>query len=250
MRKLAVLPLLFFPLLALPLFASTNCADNIRGWAKTLRADLKLDSEHAVCKINPANSSQVLAALPFAENVTEDGQGDYGLGVIVANASNGKIISQHYQAAAISSDAIYFYGLELDTARYQLASKLRAFGVRVSYGGSSRPNPFESKVLTLYATLPGAQLQPVMSGLEVKRSNGEWDTRCTGKFTETQRTISISDKSNKGLAALEIEQKVIDTQNRPKGEECERISAEPVVTRFTLEYDGNQYPVPKELSSL
>ncbi|MCQ2996433.1 hypothetical protein NLO95_20220 [Pseudomonas syringae] len=250
MRKLAVLPLLFFPLLALPLFASANCADNIREWAKTLRPDLKLDSEHAVCKINPANSSQVLAALPFAENVTEDGQGDYGLGVIVANASNGKIISQHYQAAAISSDAIYFSGLELDTARYQLAPKLRAFGVRVTYGGSSRPNPFESEVLTLYAALPGAQLQPLVSGLEVKRSNGEWDTRCAGEFTETQRTISISDKSNKGLAALEIEQKVIDTQNRPKGEECERISAKPVITRFTLEYDGSQYPVPKELSSL
>ncbi|GFM81355.1 hypothetical protein PSCICN_20470 [Pseudomonas cichorii] len=250
MRILAALPLLFFPLLASPLLASANCTDKIQGWAKALRPDLKLDSEHAVCKINPGDSSQVLAALPFAENVTEDGQGDYGLGVIVVNASNGKIISQHYQAAAISSDAIYFSRLELDTARYQLAPKLRAFGVRVTYGGSSRPNPFESEVLTLYAALPGSQLHPVVSGLEVSRSNGEWDTRCAGEFTETQRTISISDKGNKGLAALKVEQKVIDTQNRPKGEECERISAEPVITHFTLNYDGSQYPVPKELSSL
>ncbi|WP_349969944.1 hypothetical protein [Pseudomonas caspiana] len=245
MHKLAVLPLLFFPL-----FASADCTDEIQGWAKTLRPDLKLDTEHAVCKINPGDSSQILAALPFAENVAEDGQGDYGLGVIVASATTGKIIARHYQARAISSDAIYFYGLELDTARYQLSPKLRAFGVRVNYGGSSRPNPFESKVLTLYAALPGDQLRPLMSGLEVSRSNGEWDTRCAGEFSDTQRTISISDQSNKGLAVLRVEQKVIDTQTRPKGEECERIPAKPVVTRFTLEYDGSQYPVPKELSSL
>lgn len=245
MRKLAVLPLLFFPL-----FASANCTNNIKGWAKTLRPDLKLDREHAVCKVNPANSSQVLAALPFAENVTEDGQGDYGLGVIVANATTGKIISQHYQAAAISSDAIYFYALELDTARYQLAPKLRAFGVRVSYGGSSGPNPFDSKVLTLYAALPGTQLSPVVNRLEVSRSNGEWDTRCAGEFTETRRTISIVDKSNNGLATLKVDQKVIATQNRAKGEDCERTSATPVVSSFMLEYDGSQYPVPKELAGL
>ncbi|WP_407315369.1 hypothetical protein [Pseudomonas sp. nanlin1] len=241
MHKLAVLLLLCFPL-----FASADCTDDIQHWAKTLRPDLQLDAEHAVCKINPGDTSQILAALPFAENVAQDGQGDYGLGVVVASATTGKIIARHYQAGAISSDAIYFYGLELDTARYQLSPKLRAFGVRVNYGGSSRPNPFESKVLNLYAALQGDQLRPLMSGLEVSRSTGEWDTRCAGEFTDTQRTISISDQSNKGLAALRVEQTVIDTQNRPKGQECERIAAKPVVTGFTLEYDGNQYPVPKE----
>ncbi|MCP2072457.1 UNVERIFIED_ORG: hypothetical protein J2Y77_001893 [Pseudomonas lini] len=242
MRALAVLPLFFFPLVAL-----ADCTEQLQTWAKTLRPDLKLDSEHAVCRINPANSSQVLAALPFAENVDEDGQGEYGLAVVVANASSGKIVAHHYQAASISSDAVYFESLSLDTARYQLAPQIRAFGVRVAYQGSSRVNPFSSTTLNLYV-LDGPALRPVMNTLEVSRSNGEWDGSCTGDFIQTLRTVSIGDTSKNGLARMYVNQKTINTQNHTRGEDCENVVGKPTVAKFTLEYDGNQYSVPGELS--
>ncbi len=81
MRRLAVLPMLLFPLCA-----AANCKDNLQAWASAVRADLKFDSEHAVCRINPADSRQVLA-------------------VIIANASTGQIIDRHYKAAPTPSTA-------------------------------------------------------------------------------------------------------------------------------------------------
>lgn len=242
MRKLFALALL-----CTPLFASADCTEHLQAWAKTVRADLKLDSEHAVCKINPGNPRQTLAALPFAENVDENGEGDYSLGVVVADTATGKIIAQHYQPTAIVSDAIYFESLALDTARYQLTPALRAFGVRISHLGASRVNPSSSTLLNLYV-LDGQTVRPVMDKLEVSNGSGEWDGSCSGSFSETERTISIGDKGKNGFAGLQIEQKVTSTQNLPKGDDCENIESTPAVSRFTLDYDGKRYPVPAGLS--
>lgn len=243
----AMLKLAAVPLLILPLFAFADCKDHLENWGKALRPDLKLDKAHAVCKVNPANASQTLAALPFAEDVDEDEQGDYGLAVIVADTSSNKIVAQHYQAAAISSDAIRFEGLTLDTARYQLAPKLRAFGVRVNHIGSSRVNPFSSTALNLYV-LEGSTLRPVMNALEVSSSNGEWDGMCVGEFSQTERTLSITDKTSKGFASLQVDEQTVGTQDRLNGEDCESTDSKPVTSRTILKYDQGQYAVPSTMS--
>ncbi|GAB7533370.1 hypothetical protein PS3A_57860 [Pseudomonas sp. 3A(2025)] len=234
-------------LLVTPLFASADCTEHLQTWAKTLQPGLKLDSEHAVCKINPGNASQTLAALPFAENVDADGQGDYGLGVIVADTATGKIIARHYQPGAIVSDAIFFESLALDTARYQLTPTLRAFGVRISHTGSSRVNPYSGTLLNLYV-LDGQTVRPVMDKLEVRASSADWDGACNGDFTETERTISIAGKSKNGLASLLVEEKTVHTKDVAKGDDCETVERTPVVSRATLEYDGQRYPVPAQLA--
>jgi hypothetical protein len=242
MYKLAALPLLFFPL-----FAFADCRDELQTWAKNLHPKLKFDSARAVCKINPADPTQVLAALPFAENVDKDDMGDYGLGVLVASATNGNIVAHHYQSAAISSDAIRFESLSLDTARYQIAPKLRAFGVRVTYEGASRVNPLSSTTLSLYV-LDGLMLGQVMNKLEVRRSNGEWDGNCAGDIATTRRTLSIGNEGKNGFSRLLIDEKVITSHTRLKGDDCEDIDGKPATARFTLDYDGSQYGVPKGLS--
>ncbi len=242
MHKLAALPLLFFPL-----FAFADCRDELQIWAKTLHPKLKFDSARAVCKVNPADSNQVLAALPFAEKVDEDGQSDYGLDVLVASAANGKIVAHHYQSAAISSDAIQFRALSLDTARYRIAPQLRAFGVRVTYAGSSRVNPFSSTALNLYV-LDGSVLRQIMNKLEVSNRNGEWDGNCAGDFAKTRRTLSTGIEGKNGFARLHIDEKVITSHNQNKGDDCQYIESKPATTKFSLDYDGTQYAVPRGLS--
>ncbi|WP_122575394.1 hypothetical protein [Pseudomonas viridiflava] len=244
MLKLAALPLL-----VLPLLASADCTEQLADWARAIKPDLKLDKEHAVWKINPANASQTLAALPFAESVTVDGEGDYGLAMLVTDTNSNRIIAQHYQSAAISSDAIFFDGLTLDTARYQLAPKLRAFGVRVALRNSSRVVTVDSTLLNLYV-LEGKTLRPVMKALEVSRYNGESDGMCTGQFTQTQRTLSIAGKGINGMANLQIDEQVVKTLHKVKGEECESTGSKPVASRTILKYDKGHYEVPDELSFL
>ena len=238
MRKLAALPLLLFPF-----FAFADCTNQLQGWAKALHPSLVFDSEHAVCKVNPADPQQVLAALTFTATAPDAyGEADYGLEVLVADAANGKVIAHHFQSAAITSDGIMFDGLQLDTARYQLAPKTRAFGVRVSYRGSSRINPYGGVGLSLYV-LDGTVLRRVMNQLAVSKSSGDWDGQCVGDFSDTTRTLSMDAMGKKGFAGLVVEEKADNYYNELKGDACESIDTKPVVKKFTLDYDGDQYGV-------
>lgn len=242
MPRFSVLPLLFFPMIAWG-----DCTEHLQTWAETLHPELTLDSERAVCKVNPGNASQVLAALPFAVNVSEDGDGDYGLDVLVADAGSGKVIAHSYQGAAIESDAIRFSRLRLDTARYQLAPGIRAFGVRVSYDGSSRVNPYNSETLSLYLH-DGSQLRQVMSTLEVSLSGGEWDGMCTGDFNQTERTLAVGKSVKTGFADLLITEKTTARHSAVKGDGCEETQGNSATATFVLDYDGSRYVVPKGLS--
>ncbi|MHA6195045.1 PA3715 family protein [Pseudomonas wadenswilerensis] len=243
MRRFAVLPLFLFPVIAWG-----DCTEHLQAWAQALHPTLKFDSETAVCKVNPADSSQVLAALPIETNVDEDRQGDYGLEVVVADAVSGKIIAHHYQETAIVSDAVQFKSLALDTARYQIAPGLRAFGVRIGHTGSSRVNPFGSETLRLYV-YDGSQLREVLSDLVVSSNGGEWDGMCAGEFHETNRTLAIGKPGKDGFASLRVSEKSTGSRAIVKGDDdCEEIESAPTSATYTLEYDGSRYGVPKELS--
>lgn len=241
MRKFAVLPLLFIPMIAWG-----DCTDYLQTWAQALHPALELNSDQAVCKVNPGDSSQVLAALPFVDEASED-QSLYGLEVLVADAASGKVIAHWYQPAAIESDAYRFTGLKLDTARYQLAPGQRAFGVRISHEGSSRVNPFGSETLSLYLN-DGSRLRQIMNKVVVSDNSGEWDGSCAGDFNETTRTLSLGKPGKNGFVSLRFTEKSVDQHNVVNSDgECDYRTKAPVTATFTLDYDGSQYPVPKGL---
>ncbi|MGY3295649.1 hypothetical protein ACVWY1_000067 [Pseudomonas sp. TE6288] len=243
MRRFAVLPLLLAPMIAWG-----DCTQHLQTWAQDLHPTLELATEFVVCKVNPADASQVLAVLPLMVNVDEYGQGDYGLDVLVADAASGKVIAHSYQEAAIASDAVRFSGLTLDTARYQVAPGLRAFGVRISHTGSSRVNPFGSETLNLYVT-DGSQLRQIMGQLVVSESNGEWDGVCAGEFGETKRTLAIGKPGKDGFSRLRVTEVSTGRQAILKGEDdCEEMEVKSRTKTFSLDYDGGRYGVPKELT--
>ncbi|MDR0212263.1 MAG: hypothetical protein LBJ33_24260 [Pseudomonas putida] len=242
MRRSIVLPLFF-----LPVIAWGDCTEHLQTWAQALHPTVKFDSEYAVCKANPADPGQVLAALPIETNVDEYRQGEYGLEVVVADAASGRIIAHHYQEAAIVSDAVQFSSLAMDTARYQIAPGLRAFGVRVGHTGASRVNPFGSSTLKLYV-YDGTQLRQVMNELVVSSSGGEWDGVCAGEFNDTQRTLAIGKPGKDGFASLRVSEKSTGSRAVVRGnDDCEENESEPTTATYMLEYDGSRYVVPKGL---
>lgn len=243
MRRFTVLTLLIFPMIAWG-----DCTQYLQTWAQALHPTLKLESEYAVCKVNPADASQVVAALPMMEDVDEAGHGDYGLDILMADAASGKIIARSYQHAAIISDAMRFSGLTLDTARYQVAPGLRAFGVRISHTGSSRVNPYSSETLSLYVN-DGSQLRQIMGHLVVSESQGEWDGFCAGDFSETKRTLAIGKPGNEGFTRLRVTEVSTGSQSVLKGDDdCEEIKGDSKTTMISLDYDGSRYEVPKGLT--
>ena len=139
-----------------------------------------------------------------------------------------------------------FDGLSIDTARYKLTSDLRAFGVRAGFTGSSRANPFEQSVLSLYVR-EGNALRPVLEQLVIESSNGEWDTHCVGEFSRTQRTLDLAKTSSHGFADLIVRSVTTGTQNTLGKTDCESTDSVGKTVLTTLRYDGRQYVVPKDM---
>ncbi|WNW13404.1 hypothetical protein RRX38_20340 [Pseudomonas sp. DTU_2021_1001937_2_SI_NGA_ILE_001] len=231
---------LAFTLLCLPFAAYADCAQQFSAWARQLQPQLKLADQYSVCKPSPSDPSRTLAALLFVEKEDDDGA-QYGLAVLSAKGAT--VERQLYEPAAITTDAITLEEVTLDTARYNLAPSLRAFGVRARYSGPSRVNQYSSTQMNLYLD-QGGQLRKVLDGFEVEKFGGEWDGNCAGEFSETHSSLAVGKATSHGLADLEVTEKTVDTVAVAKGDDCNDTKSAPKVTKYSLSYDGQRYQMP------
>lgn len=245
MKKLVVSALLCLPLLA-HADADSDCQAHLAGWMKTLHPGRALDTDHAACKVWPADASLTLAVQPLPQAGANDDSSVYDVEVLVADSKSGAIVAHLYEPAAITSDAIQLSHIDLDTARYQLTPALRAFGVRATYEGSSRANPYEGQALSLYV-LDGHTLRRVVADLNVMNSTGEWDTNCAGTFSKTVRTLAIGPAAASGYAALSVTESTVDSVSKQVGSQCVSTDHAPKRAATTLNYDGTAYRVPKAM---
>ena len=133
-------------------------------------------------------------------------------------------------------------GLGFDTAPYRLFGDRLAFGIRRELAGESRPNPYGQTDLTLF-DLQGDRLRPVLSGLVVTQSTGEWDMDCTGSFETLTRVLDLA--PNAQAADLVVRGTVQHRTNRAEGGACVSAETTETLAPFTLQYDGNIYPLPE-----
>ncbi|UVA80192.1 hypothetical protein [Pandoraea commovens] len=234
-------------LFCLPLLAHADCKDRLNDWAKTLQPGRAVDADFATCKVWPANPAQTLAVLPMAQPGGTDDDKVYDVEVVVADSQSGKIVAHRFEKAAITSDAIMLRGIALDTAPWRLTPQTVAFGVRLSFEGSSRVNPFSQTSLSLYV-IDGTTLRKVVDNLATQKSGGEWDGNCAGSFDDTSRAVSVGPVGKNGYAKLVVSEKTTTTTNKPTRNDCASKERTAKGANVTLEYDGSRYVIPKALS--
>ncbi|KMZ11676.1 hypothetical protein BHUM_04214c [Candidatus Burkholderia humilis] len=105
--------------LLFPALAHAACKDRLGVWAARLHPQRTLDAALAVCKDWPVDSALTLVALPLPHKDNDRDGGVFDLEVLVAERASGAIIAHVFQENAITSDAVRFSRLSLDTARYQ-----------------------------------------------------------------------------------------------------------------------------------
>ncbi|VVD65120.1 hypothetical protein PPN31114_00308 [Pandoraea pneumonica] len=239
--------LLASALLCAPLLAHADCQDNFKAWAQTLQPGRTVDADVAACKVWPANPAQTLAILPLPQKGSTDDDKVYDVEVLVADSQTGKIIAHSFERSAITSDAVQLRSLSLDTAPWRLTPQVLAFGVRATYEGSSRVNPYSQTTLSLYV-VDGAKLRKVVNNLSTQQGGGEWDGNCAGSFSDTSRAVSVGPEGKVGYAKLIVSEKTVTTTNKPSRNDCASKESTSKSANVTLEYDGAQYHVPKALS--
>lgn len=237
-----VIGLLALCLVSFPSLA--DCQAILQSLAKPFEATLTSNAELSTCKVWPYAPDKTIAVLMLAPVVNTDPDFiNYDVAVYVVDSQSGKILSSKYHPKAIMDDAIYTSSVVIDTARYQLAPDVRAFGVRFNHRGSSRVNPIGIERLNLY-TLNGRQLTLVLNNLQMDEYGGEWDGQCAGDFDETKRTLALGAGSHHGYRDLELQETANHRTAVEKGEDCvenpkKTITKPPSVLRF----DGKRYPV-------
>lgn len=204
------------------------------------------------CKPMPSDAARNIVALCYLHPGVEpsdpaDGDmGSYDLDVAIVKADNHQVTRRLLLENVYQSDAWRFSGIEIDTARYNLAPGIRAFGIRASHSGSSRADPAGDTALNLFVE-DGGVLRQILGGLAVSQSQGEWDTNCAGEFSQTQRSIAVGKTRSNGYADLVVTSVSNQRVTRMVGDECTETATRPELSRFTLRYDGKAYVVPAAL---
>lgn len=218
--------------------AADGLAVKSGGYAQVINPD------NVVCKAWPYRPELTLAAIPIVEaRPPAEGENKGDVEIIVFDRTIGKILARRLETGMAFSDAIRFSSLELDTARYDVSSELRAFGLRTSQYGSSRVNPYDEHALWLY-TFNNGGIERVLDGLIVERTNGENDGDCSGSSTTIKRTLTIVPKKEPGYRELRVEQTVMHETSTKTAAECHSSNRFDQPVHFSLAYrDGRYRPV-------
>ena len=212
------------------------------------RGRYRVDAEQSICKVWPARPELTLIAMPLVR-AEHDSHGETDLEVLVLDNARQAFVARLVEPNLLDWDAIYVTRLAFDTAPYRLRGDDLAFGLRISRENSSRANPFSETQLHLYE-LAAERLRPLLGELPVALSWGEWDTSCTGEFSETKGVVIITERiGNQGYRDLRLKDTRVERRMALVDGQCQTIEESTHRYQLPIEYDEERYLLPIELVS-
>jgi hypothetical protein len=221
--------------------AQGSCPGTVTA-AVAKHADIKLKNKAAnvvaaACKVWPYDPKTLLSAFAFDT-------GDAELRTVVVamvDAGSGRVVRSHATTVTVDS-AVDFgeYSFNIDTAPYQLAKDVRAFGLRFtsSAHGPSCAQRLSRDELTLF--VPDAKgLRPVLQGLAMNTLEVR-DNDCIGPgsdapIDEATLSLGLAPTAANGLADLVVTAQIV--RQSPGAD----AKGKPRLERHTLHYDGKEY---------
>lgn len=230
-------------------FVKTYAQSNQNGFLRNQvlkQLNLKLSNIHKELykeKKLPNKTSQTLVVIPKYRTNETDEEGHLFLEldayIIIVDSSTGKILYKYIDETAWTSDAMVLTDIDIDTGLYQLNENNRAFGIRVSYRGSSNPNPYSYTDLSLFIIQNNA-VKRILNNYQIDRSSGEWDTRCAGEYEDIIGTIDMDQNKTNSFRNITVKNTITQTKNFETNDGCD----EKVTTKNTtkhLKYNGKEY---------
>lgn len=187
--------------------------------------------------------ARTLYVIPVYETTEKDELGhtfqEWNAYIAIADDHTGQVHCKYYENRAWTSDAIQLTDITIDTGLYVLNGHTAAIGVRVSYTGSSRPNPYHATDLSLFVPENG-ELKQILRNFRIATFSGEWDTRCRGAFEDSHSEITTGNSKTGAWYDLIIRTQITQTRNLPVNNDCVEKTKTSRKTR-KLHYNGNNY---------
>lgn len=234
-------------LLLIFLLSSTLFAQSNELIEKVLIAlDVSLEDCHEnfiVMKQLPYDQSVSVLVIPTFTEESEELDFNLNAYILMINSQTGEIYHQFYQEDTWISDAIRIVEISIDTAPYLINADRRAFGIRVHYYGSSKPNPYSEVNLSLF--IPEAKtLKKILDEYIVYSYSGEWDMSCTGDFVEENKILIISEEQTNDFYDIIVKNEIVHRNTIEEGEDCVEKETTKTLTEI-LKFDGVQYQLAK-----
>lgn len=162
------------------------------------------------------------------------------LAVAMVDAGSGRVVRSHETAVVVDS-AVDFgeRSLSIDTAPYELARGVRAFGLRFTSaaGGPSCADGISRDELTLFVP-DGTTLRPVLQGLAMTRMEAR--KNCFGPgmdvvYDEAGLSLGLAPAATNGFADIIVTAQIRRMTNAGGSD------GKPKTERTTLRYDGGAY---------
>lgn len=195
-----------------------------------------------VCKAHPTRPAQTIAALfhDLKNKRGENEENKKGFAVAVIDARRRILHSLHRDiieedaAVRVSTGTLW-----IDTARYNLAPGVRAFGVRLNIGYSPQcAEGGENGYLTLLVE-EGKQLRPVLSDLPMSSWQVKQGSQVCGdggagaEIENTWLTLALSSSTTDGWRDLDlVAQKTQETATPDGGTAVENVGKPELIARF------------------
>ena len=178
----------------------------------------------------------ILIVIP---EIAEQGDGYmiFNSNIILIDENTGEVKAKFSGQKDWYIDAVSIDKIEIEPILYQLNETTVAFGLKIFYSNQSRPNPYSSTQLSLYA-LEGKKLNRVLKDFPIKTFNGETDTTCQGEFKEHCKNIEILETYSNKFADLKFIDKI---ELSERNEDCEKIIKETRKEIEILKYENGEY---------
>ncbi|RXR30117.1 hypothetical protein EQG68_11855 [Flavobacterium piscinae] len=195
-------------------------------------------------KLQPNNPKEAIVVIPeIMEGSKEEEFFRLNSHIAIVNLKSKTITHQYFESHKTNgwvSDAIRLDEIKIDTAPYFVNESTRAFGIRVSYFGSSRVNPYYNQTLSLFIK-ENNTLKKILHNFNIEKNTGEWNGNCEGEFFNESKTLVISKKKTNGYVDILVKHKLAKSiaflNQNDECDEKDTISNSSSILRF----DGQLY---------
>ncbi len=191
---------------------------------------------------HPYNIDETIIVIP---EIVDEAEQYFELNthIVLTDSRLAEVSHRFFESAASNqwvSDAVELDEIRIDPDLYQISFDKEAYGIRVSYTGMSRANPYEHETLSLFMKF-GNELKKVLDNYPVRNYGGEWNTDCEGEFELQEKTLSIDSTKHLSFYNLIINNQITATTNYVDSQgDCD-YDEEVTNESLMLIYNGNTY---------
>lgn len=246
--RIKILIFCVYMILSQPSFADSCEIFDFQKLKDQLGVDISLNLK--ACKVMPDFPNKAIVSFldlkgeVSPHDSSEEEASAYNLVVFILDVSSGKIISR------LDDGKLNYAGgtpteIVIDTAKYYVGKKQRAFGVRIETRFFSSLTPQTDQWLNLYLA-DNSRIRNVLRGFAFFSEGNGYDGQCEYNGHRNATTLKMLAESTNGFFDIEALTKMKSSSSKMVDGECKELPDEEITQKSILKYIDGVYLIKNQ----